>query len=123
MPVPVLPIHYSCVCMYLSIPTEMMSPVLLRKKGKVGGGSQDTKVFVKVWHMNSQKQTGKSYNTAECHNSHEVVVKEQPTDKFDKTFTFDDVYNLDSKQTDVYCVVAKNSEVLSGFSCTIFAYG
>lgn len=37
----------------------------------------------------------------------------------------DSVFSFQSKQTDVYKAVAKNSveEVLNDFNCTIFAYG
>ncbi|XP_063849661.1 kinesin-like protein KIF11 isoform X2 [Scylla paramamosain] len=75
--------------------------------------------------MNAQEKAGKSHNIVTVQNSREVVVKERPTDKFAKTFTFDHVFGQDSKQIDVYKAVAKNSveEVLNGFNCTIFAYG
>ncbi|XP_050689036.1 kinesin-like protein KIF11-B [Eriocheir sinensis] len=102
----------------------MMSPVPVRRKPK-GNSSQNIKVFVRVRPMNALERASKSYNIVGCQGGREVVVKERPTDKFAKTFTFDHVFGPDSKQIDVYKAVAKNSveEVLSGFNCTIFAYG
>ncbi|KAK8384224.1 hypothetical protein O3P69_009162 [Scylla paramamosain] len=102
----------------------MSSPVPVRRKNKANA-SQNIKVFVRCRPMNAQEKAGKSHNIVTVQNSREVVVKERPTDKFAKTFTFDHVFGQDSKQIDVYKAVAKNSveEVLNGFNCTIFAYG
>ncbi|XP_045137999.1 kinesin-like protein KIF11 [Portunus trituberculatus] len=102
----------------------MSSPVPVRRRNKANA-SQNIKVFVRCRPMNTQERAGKSHNIVTVQNSREVVVKERPTDKFAKTFTFDHVFGQDSKQIDVYKAVAKNSveEVLNGFNCTIFAYG
>jgi len=42
-----------------------------------------------------------------------------------KSFSFDRVFGVDSKQVDVYKVVAAPlvEEVLAGYNCTVFAYG
>lgn len=42
-----------------------------------------------------------------------------------KSFTFDRVFGTNSKQVDVYKVVAAPlvEEVLAGYNCTVFAYG
>ncbi|CAG0898544.1 unnamed protein product, partial [Darwinula stevensoni] len=54
-----------------------------------------------------------------------VRIKEKPLDKFTKTFTFDNVFNQESKQIDVYRSVVQPlvEEVLTGYNCTVFAYG
>lgn len=71
------------------------------------------------------EKNSKSFCAVECQQNREIIVRERPLDKFTKTFTFDRVFGPESKQIDVYKAVAKNSveEVLSGFNCTIFAYG
>lgn len=71
------------------------------------------------------EKSSKSFCAVECQQNREIIVRERPLDKFTKTFTFDRVFGPESKQIDVYKAVAKNSveEVLSGFNCTIFAYG
>lgn len=55
----------------------------------------------------------------------EVVVKHMHDNKMNKRFTFDRTFAPDSKQFDVYQVVAAPliKEVLAGYNCTVFAYG
>lgn len=45
--------------------------------------------------------------------------------KMTKKFTFDRTFGPESKQSDVYHVVAGPliNEVLAGYNCTVFAYG
>lgn len=54
----------------------------------------------------------------------EVIVK-QLDNRMTKKFTFDRAFGPDSKQADVYQVVVAPliTEVLSGYNCTVFAYG
>ncbi|KAK8730484.1 hypothetical protein OTU49_008036 [Cherax quadricarinatus] len=101
------------------------SPSTSRKNGRKIGSSQNIKVFVRCRPMNSSEKSSKSFSIVECQNHKEITIRERPMDKFAKTFTFDRVFGPESKQIDVYKSVAKNSveEVLSGFNCTIFAYG
>ncbi|KAG7167829.1 kinesin-like protein KIF11-like [Homarus americanus] len=103
----------------------MASPSLPRKNARKGCSGQNIKVFVRCRPMNSFEKNSKSFGVIECQNNRELVVRDKPLDKFAKTFTFDRVFGPDSKQIDVYKSVAKNcvDEVLSGFNCTIFAYG
>ncbi|XP_045585381.2 kinesin-like protein KIF11 [Procambarus clarkii] len=103
----------------------MSSPSLPRKNGRKVGSGQNIRVFVRVRPMNSTEKNSKSFGIVECQNSKEVIIRERVADKFAKTFTFDRVFGPESKQVDVYKSVAKNcvEEVLSGFNCTIFAYG
>lgn len=55
----------------------------------------------------------------------EVVVKQMMDNRMTKKFTFDRAFGPESKQSDVYeAVVAPLiNEVLSGYNCTVFAYG
>ncbi|XP_047479172.1 kinesin-like protein Klp61F [Penaeus chinensis] len=103
----------------------MASPAMQRKNPRKGSSGQNIKVFVRCRPMNSMEKNSKSFSAVECQQNREIIVRERPLDKFTKTFTFDRVFGPESKQIDVYKAVAKNSveEVLSGFNCTIFAYG
>lgn len=55
----------------------------------------------------------------------EVVTKQTLDNRTTKKFTFDRAFGPDSKQSDVYQVVVAPliTEVLSGYNCTVFAYG
>ncbi|XP_063598256.1 kinesin-like protein Klp61F [Penaeus indicus] len=103
----------------------MASPAMQRKNPRKGSSGQNIKVFLRCRPMNSMEKNSKSFSAVECQQNREIIVRERPLDKFTKTFTFDRVFGPESKQIDVYKAVAKNSveEVLSGFNCTIFAYG
>lgn len=56
-------------------------------------------------------------------NNKEVQVVEKSS--LTKNFSFDRVFGTNSKQVDVYKVVAAPlvDEVLAGYNCTVFAYG
>lgn len=103
----------------------MASPALPRKNVRKGNSGQNIRVFVRCRPMNASERSSKSSSLVDCQNNKEIVIRERPTDKFAKTFTFDRVFGPESKQIDVYKSVAKNcvEEVLCGFNCTIFAYG
>lgn len=55
----------------------------------------------------------------------EVVARHTLESKLTKKFTFDRTFGPDSKQVDVYAAVVGPliEEVLSGYNCTVFAYG
>ncbi|XP_060567348.1 kinesin-like protein KIF11 [Ruditapes philippinarum] len=89
--------------------------------------NQHIQVAVRLRPINSSERKQGSYSVADANSLRkEVTVKERlgvnPTTK---TFSFDHVFNQDSKQQDVYKTVVSPiiSEVLSGYNCTIFAYG
>lgn len=75
--------------------------------------------------MNSSEKQQRATNVVDISGSKEVKVSERNSDKLSKTFTFDNVFGPTSKQIDVYnCVVSPLiDEVLSGYNCTVFAYG
>lgn len=55
----------------------------------------------------------------------EVIVKQTGDSRVTKKFTFDRAFGPESKQSDVYQVIVAPfiNEVLSGYNCTVFAYG
>lgn len=55
----------------------------------------------------------------------EVIVKQPGDSRVTKRFTFDRAFGPESKQSDVYQVIVAPliNEVLSGYNCTVFAYG
>ncbi|XP_049963604.1 kinesin-like protein KIF11-A [Schistocerca serialis cubense] len=87
--------------------------------------NQNIKVFVRVRPMNNFEKHQRTTNVVEISGSKEVKISERTSDKVTKTFTFDSVFGPSSKQIDVYnCVVGPLiDEVLSGYNCTVFAYG
>jgi kinesin family protein 3/17 len=56
---------------------------------------------------------------------HSITINKDGDEKLSKQFTFDNVYDGDSRQENVYSDVAFSlvESVLSGFNGTIFAYG
>ena len=75
--------------------------------------------------VNSQEKNARSpvvVETPSC-NNREVQVVEKSS--MTKSFSFDRVFGTNSKQVDVYKVVAAPlvDEVLAGYNCTVFAYG
>jgi len=61
----------------------------------------------------------------DCPNSREVTVKEKQMSSITKTFQFDKVFGIQSKQLDVYRAVVEPliGQVMQGYNCTVFAYG
>lgn len=55
----------------------------------------------------------------------EILVKQPGDSRVNKKFTFDRTFGPESKQSDVYQVIVAPliNEVLSGYNCTVFAYG
>lgn len=55
----------------------------------------------------------------------EIIVKQTGDSRVTKKFTFDRTFGPESKQSDVYQVIVAPliNEVLSGYNCTVFAYG
>ena len=61
----------------------------------------------------------------DCPNSREVTVKEKALSSITKTFHFDKVFGIKSKQLEVYRSVVEPliNQVMQGYNCTVFAYG
>lgn len=55
----------------------------------------------------------------------EILVKQTGDSRVTKKFTFDRAFGPESKQSDVYQIIVAPliNEVLSGYNCTVFAYG
>lgn len=73
--------------------------------------------------MNDRERLLRSHEAIEVTSNREVVVKQDYRNT--KKFTFDRAFGQDSNQVMVYqSVVAPFiEEVLSGYNCTVFAYG
>lgn len=67
----------------------------------------------------------RSHEMVEVTSSREVLVKQSFDSKSSKKFTFDQAFGPESTQTEVYqsVVAPLIEEVLSGYNCTVFAYG
>jgi kinesin family protein 11 len=77
--------------------------------------------------MNEREIKLNSVNVIECREKGKeilVVDKNAPVPTT-KTFTFDKVFGVYSKQSEVYNQVVRPAvlEVIEGYNCTIFAYG
>jgi len=92
-----------------------------------GGGdrSQNIQVFVRCRPLNKAEKEARSYSVVDCPNSREVTVKEKQMSSITKTFQFDKVFGIQSKQLDVYRSVVEPliGQVMQGYNCTVFAYG
>ncbi|XP_059614919.1 kinesin-like protein Klp61F [Phlebotomus argentipes] len=88
-------------------------------------GNQNIQVFLRIRPLSARERTQKSQEVVDATSSREVHVRQGPEAKSTKKFTFDRVFGIDSEQNTVYrSVVAPYiGEVLSGYNCTVFAYG
>jgi len=75
--------------------------------------------------LNNSEKAQRSYSVVDTPNSREITVKEKPQSSMTKTFQFDKVFGVKSKQIDVYRSVVEPliGQVMSGYNCTVFAYG
>lgn len=75
--------------------------------------------------MNSQEKAARSPIVVETPNANNREVQVVEKSSLTKSFNFDRVFGVNSKQVDVYKVVAAPlvEEVLAGYNCTVFAYG
>jgi len=91
--------------------------------------NQNIQVAVRCRPRNQQESKAGSPNVVECCSDKREVHVKQDLSYLDrgnkKTFVFDRVFGPDSKQIDVYKSVVQPAidEVLTGYNCTIFAYG
>lgn len=74
---------------------------------------------------NERERIIRSIEMVEVPSPREVIVKQTFESKMSKKFTFDRAFGPESKQADVYQFVVAPliEEVLSGYNCTVFAYG
>uniref|UniRef100_A0A182KAR0 Kinesin motor domain-containing protein n=1 Tax=Anopheles christyi TaxID=43041 RepID=A0A182KAR0_9DIPT len=88
--------------------------------------NQNVQVYVRVRPTNAREKLIRSQEIVEVVSNRELQLKSNYTDtRTSKKFTFDRTFAPNSKQHEVYhAVVAPYiEEVLSGFNCTVFAYG
>ncbi|XP_055317754.1 kinesin-like protein Klp61F isoform X2 [Sitodiplosis mosellana] len=87
--------------------------------------NENIQVYVRCRPINNRERSIHSHETVKVVSDREVVVKQPLDGRHTKKFTFDRAFGPDSKQSDVYQVVVAPliNEVLSGYNCTVFAYG
>lgn len=75
--------------------------------------------------LNARERCLRSAEILEVISPREIVTRHTLESKLTKKFTFDRAFGPDSKQVDVYksVVAPLIDEVLSGYNCTVFAYG
>lgn len=75
--------------------------------------------------VNAQEKNARSPIVVETPNTNNKEVQVVEKSSLTKSFNFDRVFGVNSKQVDVYKVVAGPlvEEVLAGYNCTVFAYG
>lgn len=85
--------------------------------------NQNIQVFVRVRPTNANET--KSRSVVEVKSDTEISVKDSKQSNAYKKFTFNNVFGPNSAQIDVYRAVVAPliDEVLSGYNCTVFAYG
>ena len=90
---------------------------------KSKGDNQNIQVFVRVRPSNASEV--KSRCVVDLKSDKEITVKDSKQSSSYKTFTFNNVFGPQSAQIDVYRSVVQPliDEVLSGYNCTVFAYG
>ncbi|KAI8126301.1 Bipolar kinesin KRP-130 [Lucilia cuprina] len=87
--------------------------------------NQNIQVYVRVRPLNARERCLRSAEIIEVISPKEIVTRHTLESKLTKKFTFDRAFGSDSKQVDVYTAVVSPliDEVLSGYNCTVFAYG
>jgi kinesin family protein 11 len=75
--------------------------------------------------LNETEKNQRSYSVVDTPNSREITIKEKSASSLTKTFQFDRVFGIKSKQMDVYRSVVEPliGQVMQGYNCTVFAYG
>ncbi|XP_046642595.1 kinesin-like protein KIF11 [Daphnia pulicaria] len=95
------------------------------KRREMCDKNKNIQVFVRVRPVSSQEKAARSPIVVKtpAGNKKEVQVVEKSLLK--KSFSFDRVFGINSKQIEVYKVVAAPlvNDVLAGYNCTVFAYG
>ncbi|KAK3931822.1 Kinesin-like protein KIF11-A [Frankliniella fusca] len=85
--------------------------------------NQNIQVFARVRPTNALERMSRS--VVEVKSDREISVKDSKQNNTFKKFTFNNVFGPNSAQIDVYRAVVAPliDEVLSGYNCTVFAYG
>ncbi|XP_067646565.1 kinesin-like protein Klp61F [Eurosta solidaginis] len=87
--------------------------------------NQNIQVYARVRPLNTRERLIRSAEVIEAVSPREIIARHNIDSKLTKKFTFDRVFGTDSRQADVYHTVVAPliEEVLSGYNCTVFAYG
>ncbi|XP_032590194.1 kinesin-like protein Klp61F isoform X2 [Drosophila grimshawi] len=87
--------------------------------------NQNIQVYVRVRPLNSRERCIRSAEVVDVMPPREIVTRHTLESKLTKKFTFDRTFGPESRQCDVYSTVVAPliEEVLSGYNCTVFAYG
>ncbi|XP_005188525.3 kinesin-like protein Klp61F [Musca domestica] len=87
--------------------------------------NEHIQVYVRVRPLNRREKCIHSTEIVEVVSHKEIVARHSLESKLTKKFTFDRTFGPESKQVDVYAAVVGPliEEVLSGYNCTVFAYG
>ncbi|XP_033250334.1 kinesin-like protein Klp61F [Drosophila miranda] len=87
--------------------------------------NQNIQVYVRVRPLNARERCIRYAEVVDVLNSREILTRHTLDSKLTKKFTFDRSFGPESKQCDVYAVVVSPliEVVLSGYNCTVFAYG
>uniref|UniRef100_A0A336LMR6 CSON012993 protein n=1 Tax=Culicoides sonorensis TaxID=179676 RepID=A0A336LMR6_CULSO len=95
------------------------------KNTKSSNANQNIQVYVRCRPMNARERAIRSQEVVEVPNHKEVIARVLLDAKTQKKFSFDRAFGPDSKQHEVYSTVVAPliDEVLSGYNCTVFAYG
>ncbi|XP_055704208.1 kinesin-like protein Klp61F isoform X1 [Phlebotomus papatasi] len=88
-------------------------------------GNQNIQVYLRVRPLSVREHHQRSVEVVEVPTNRDIQVRQTHDAKIAKKFTFDRVFGDKSKQKDVYHTVVAPfiGEVLSGYNCTVFAYG
>lgn len=87
--------------------------------------NQNIQVYVRVRPLNDRERCIRSAEVIDVISPKEIMTRHSADSKLTKKFTFDRTFGPDSKQADIYYTVVAPliEEVLSGYNCTVFAYG
>ncbi|XP_033255213.1 kinesin-like protein Klp61F [Drosophila miranda] len=87
--------------------------------------NQNIQVYVRVRPLNARERCIRSAEVVDVLNPREILPRHTLDSKLTKKFPFDRSFGPESKQCDVYAVVVSPliEELLSGYNCTVFAYG
>ncbi|XP_055683426.1 kinesin-like protein Klp61F [Lutzomyia longipalpis] len=88
-------------------------------------GNQNIQVYLRVRPLSIREQSLRTIEIVDVPSARDIQIRQSYDAKITKKFTFDRVFGADSKQKDVYSNVVAPfiGEVLSGYNCTVFAYG
>ncbi|CRK86248.1 CLUMA_CG000163, isoform A [Clunio marinus] len=87
--------------------------------------NQNIQVYVRIRPTNAREKLIRSNEVVEVQGPRDVIAKQMLDSRTTKRFSFDRAFGMDSQQHEVYAAVVSPmiDEVLSGYNCTVFAYG